>query len=1141
MAAADKCTLSVCVAFACSMGCGDDVAFTASTYGGEATGDADSSDGGDPTTVGEGPTEGGSADETGGGGGEGGGPPCGFEGMLGGPGDYALEVVPATPTPFTPRDDCVFPGIYDEFAGPDDFAMNDASTAFEVYVYHPQTETGEWPEGLADRPVVFFNPGNGYRLVQGEANFESSHRYLPMIRRLVEAGFVVFGIDYPALSTSVSSGHRRAAIACTMIWARDTWDASADRLSPYAVLSGHSRGGAAAFLLTEHIMSNTSLPEATSLDDWQQCALATLAQGYGATGGTFIDPITQSTAPPFLSVVGTIDEDTRTQGILAYDGRGPESPAGSLDAFDESVVVLHGHSHASMGGSSLLQRALPGFYVEQFLRWQMMGDDASRRRFMDLVDVEVDPCAFEDIPDADGSNWDGPLQPYYSGCQGPNPPTICSDPAAEDLQGMGRALIRADFGQGIQPVGADKLVIDTLDHETNACELHSTQGSDIASSSSGRRVRLAASTPVDEEGPCVCVATPELLLGGYAGVGAPTACDPPTANVFGTQGFTAHEGGAMLVNFGGDAGPASIQWSLAEGNDAGLPFSIADYTHISVRVGNIVTDPGAECDAAFIPDEFEITAEIEDTDAANSPSVLTLGTLVESDEAEVLLTNTLVCRSAHFMQTLRIPLRRYCAEGQFNPYDATAITLHFADPDRSHVALVDSIELVRDPDGAALVPTCSEEVLDACPSAAPSGWNCEATVNLAALETSCTTEPISGVCPTASIVSNEIDLPVVDEGDPAEFSGWVVNIPRGWLRDPLDPTAAEVDDITARCISACELEYADRPEIAANCSDSGAFATPSLRQTPDLGARVAIADARADGSGIFTGAALNCDLRDTCADAFDEDLAIARPRRPTSTGEPIHRGEEWLVNVSGDVYAYSPDAPNVVSVDLEGSIGFSHCAGGNASGPCPFYLGSLDLEMVDPLTIALECDGATEVHVLDSMTVRLAQPAFGIAPQNSQWRGFPAGALVFEADGVVDGEPFHAIGPADRDFKFIANNGWVQMQGAGGAYLELTMPCGEGTSEVLAWLGFNAVAWPGTPPSVQITVPSQVTCPSTRPLTKTVSDSQQDIVGVRWSVDGVLLDESVTSIPFTQAHSLQAVVRDSRGATHTKTKAVACR
>jgi len=285
---------------------------------------------------------------------------------------------------------------------------------------------------------------------------------------------------------------------------------------------------------------------------------------------------------------------------------------------------------------------------------------------------------------------------------------------------------------------------------------------------------------------------------------------------------------------------------------------------------------------------------------------------------------------------------------------------------------------------------------------------------------------------------------------------------------------------------------------------------------------------------------LDCDLRSTCAAAFDEDLAISSPRRPTSRTEPLHRGEEWLLEVEGEVEADSSAAVAPVAAALAGTIGYSECAEGNDDGPCPFYLGSLELELLEPLTLALECGESPEVHVLDELTLRLVQPAFGIAEEDTDWRGFPAGALVFEAEGIVDQEPFRVVGPADREFEFIAADGWVQLQGLGGSYLELTAPCGEESVDVVAWIGFSATAWPGEPPVITIDVPSEVECPSTVELAKTATDQESDIASVRWRVDGVLLSEETTSIPFTTAHELTAIVRDERGATRTAEKSITC-
>jgi hypothetical protein len=47
-------------------------------------------------------------------------------------------------------------------------------------------------------------------------------------------------------------------------------------------------------------------------------------------------------------------------------------------------------------------------------------------------------------------------------------------------------------------------------------------------------------------------------------------------------------------------------------------------------------------------------------------------------------------------------------------------------------------------------------------------------------------------------------------------------------------------------------------------------------------------------------------------------------------------------------------------------------------------------------------------------------------------------------------------------------------------------------------------------------------------------------VPVPWRVDGVLLKAGTNSMVVTNAHTLEAIVRDSRGATTTARKAITC-
>ena len=55
-----------------------------------------------------------------------------------------------------------------------------------------------------------------------------------------------------------------------------------------------------------------------------------------------------------------------------------------------------------------------------------------------------------------------------------------------------------------------------------------------------------------------------------------------------------------------------------------------------------------------------------------------------------------------------------------------------------------------------------------------------------------------------------------------------------------------------------------------------------------------------------------------------------------------------------------------------------------------------------------------------------------------------------------------------------------------------------------------------------------------------VADPDGDASPPRWRVDGVLLAPGTSSITITQPHTIEAQVRDARGATTTSKKSVTC-
>lgn len=321
-------------------GCGDDdspggmLGSTGHLDGSSTSGGADeTADGADET-----------ADETGDSGNP--GAPCEFEEDIGE--EYDFEAPSAAEATLVAQTHCNF----DEIFGEDDTLETDEE--FLVWIYHPQDALGDWPDNHPPFPVVFMSPGGGHDIVGTGLN---PHRYLPMFEALARTGFVVIAVEPPG---TWSSGKRRAALACAMIWARDDPSLSPHLADVMAIL-GHSRGGGGAYLLTRDILAGTNLPTSTSLDEWSQCALVTIAQSFDeGIGGDPTDtnlPITDSTAPPFLALQGAIDEDTRNEQIAAFDNRYSEAlidaQTSQPEQNDELLLLVYGESHNSWGGTNL--------------------------------------------------------------------------------------------------------------------------------------------------------------------------------------------------------------------------------------------------------------------------------------------------------------------------------------------------------------------------------------------------------------------------------------------------------------------------------------------------------------------------------------------------------------------------------------------------------------------------------------------------------------------------------------------------------------------------------------------------------------------------------------------------------------------
>ena len=107
----------------------------------------------------------------------------------------------------------------------------------------------------------------------------------------------------------------------------------------------------------------------------------------------------------------------------------------------------------------------------------------------------------------------------------------------------------------------------------------------------------------------------------------------------------------------------------------------------------------------------------------------------------------------------------------------------------------------------------------------------------------------------------------------------------------------------------------------------------------------------------------------------------------------------------------------------------------------------------------------------------------------------------------------------------------------------MTVPCNTSTASITAKFtvrdpGDGSAL--GKPPVVTNTTATTDRCGLTRAFTASVSDPDDDAGAVRWKVDGVLMAPGTNSMSVTGTHTLEAVVRDSRGATTTAKREVTC-
>jgi hypothetical protein len=975
-----------------------------------------------------------------------------------------------------------------------------------------------WPSERI--PLVVFAHGEGHQ----------AGNYPYLFNELARRGFAVLSI---ATGGADPLG-RAESIACALSWIG--WDDEQrggasifdGHLTCDLVVGGHSQGGEGSFMFLQDRDDFVIAPYYFDFDPRAVFTLGTRDRDRN-TGVEHMVPA--------LIMVGALDNDVGVaDAVRQYDRVDPEEDL-APDAPLRLLHLLYGELHNGFGGLNRVEfttgnaSALAAFeYIPRFLDWVVFQENVeeNRRRLL-----------FEEFsPDlADPSLWTG-VEGYGAmtggaWCANASTPRSCA--ARDGCAWTGSACIDLDCDDLTQ---GGRAACDAL----RSCAWDAGDTGAMRPASCVDRPMLFVEASLDGRDP----ATQRHIVTVF-----PSTAGPLTSTV---DDLDIGDAGEIILAeelFGSRhmTAVAYARWS-----DAGYvrvpvvapaqpPIDLSEFSYLSVRLANLrrfsqELPNEQQCEEETQqPIPIGIRLMDDDPDPGESTRVVTLRPQNAGWRTRANLGG-FACFGANVMDTVRLPIGTLCQPG-LDMSRITAVEFFFEDLGDTHEVFIDTIEFTRneyDDD-----PLGDGSYANLCP-VTTSIWSCEADTALQANELNCTDEPTTGTC--GSTTNTAVALPEVDYADQT-FTGWVVHAPPGSIRDPEDPTVGELAWIESQCMVACEAEWFDRPEVAANCTDPYAFETPTLIGSPSYGASTAVDDERADGSGIFTGESLSCDIQGDCCLDFDEHLCMAAPRRVTPADFPLGVGQEVVVAIdSNESKLEVTDGETVSSVVLYGDVGFSRCRDGNDTAPCPFYLGSLTAKSIGSIKIPVTCPNEQVIHrTLYWLTVNLAQPAMGIAQEGTDLVGFPAGALVFDANFTLGGgtemdvrgtTQVDVVGTAgDTAFEF----GEIKVTGMMPAcWGQDDIPV-EGTFEIVLDLAGGIEA---SPPEIEIDIPATVSCPSNVDLDAIASDPDDDLDTVRWWIDDVLMSASTTSVTFTQGHTVRAVAYDERGAATTATKTITC-
>lgn len=964
------------------------------------------------------------------------------------------------------------------------------STGPRFYVYRPDTGVIDnlgWP--LHCVPLVVFSPPASGNPVAPNSQDVEVHTYPHIFDTLAQQGFLV--VATYTEGTGMAQGgdatveERANLIKCAVEWARDAY---AGRLSDDLAIIGHSRGGAAVNVVTPDLLGD-GLRAAIAL-----APTITSDEPLEAEAAEPIDP-EHSTA--YLVIQGNNDEDTTGVGIRNYDFMAVEDPSDNYAItdyeHDKAMLWAYDAPHFVWGGQ-------PDDQLTTYGNCSTGNCPLSVTRGKAISGFYV-PAFLSWKIYGQNALRDWFVAPTYYDADDTAFPdevlTVGTVDVWEELYDQTRfsvlgerPVMLASFSQG---VGAftERRRVDTMSRpQALTCVASSQDQIFSPAEPSG-----AALTRVEFDD--VCLAAP----------GEPELFD--------------HDTFGMDLEWRAASQGDQIRWQLDESiiGDGGL----TNYTSLSVRLGK-VADTGSTVDPMEL--EFVLETEAVDSDTGDFvETVVSYDRLIDQTFAGQAVGDT-----ADFMHTVRVPIADL-DPGQDLEHPRS-IALRVPDPltmaDSGSHLIADSLELAHHPaDGNLLTP--SPEAF----------WVCEAGAVLDAVETSCDTVPDLGVCPSGNVVTTSVSLPRVDDGG-AGYDGWVVHTHAGLIGNAQSPTTAEIATIRARCVSACEREYEGEAHLSANCSAARAIENPVLFTHSESATRRAVPDAYRDGSGVWGTDTLSCDVLDDCCAEFDEDLCPAAPMRLTEASTQLGRGEEWVVSVTGTLKAKSLDEGNTGQAAMSGTIGYTTCADGNAAAPCPFYVGSLSLATTEDLTVNMTCNSVMTSQTVDAFAFDLAQPAMGIDAEANDIAGFPPGALVSDLHAELGTFSFDLRGLNEKAVDFRVDDDWIEVLPGGGFEIFFDLLCDGDIKPIKAWFLFDAASTLDSPPTVSINMASSVSCTTSVSLDATVTDPDLDAGVVRWLVDGVLLDDAVTSITVDESLDVEAIVRDARGAMATATHTISC-